>query len=584
MAYTREDWAAIQAGRQMAAAYQPGFNEAFPDRVPKPVVPGAMGDAGASAPVAAPRLSLLAPSAASVPMRQPLFNAQGQEVSAPGLSNAATVNEKLARMNPRAVMWRQRQLAKADAAMGGSEFKNQYLRNAMLRNDAALGIGPQLPGTRPGEKDNPNYVHIANPMGQAMDTDMAANYDAYDPGVRASMEQGMREVNREMSRLFASPDKGKWGSVEDLEKAVNSLESVKKWGGLLEGYVSDAARRNMSPQLKAQFDANDATVKSFYDWYAQNGYDAGTVDEALTGRDPYEVWTGDDPAAMAIKERFRSDAGAKKYEAIGDRVMPVGLTPDQQMQQTFSVEDKQMARIEQQAEQDKAAISAIDPERAKRMYFSRTTRRLEELAPGQRTPEQFDADLAVRNLAYKAAGVGKTSIRVPDGKGGYTMVDIDESQRGMYADLGNASFNRMKPEQQDAVVLEIITNETLAKGQIMSVEDRAAKAKAAVMAASMRQAYGLTGKDLQNPQPAQPPTQRAEPHNVPPARPVGTPAFDALPQPKRATIINAVTATLTSRTATPDEKAKARRLAAAYGLNADEMVREIEALQTTGTR
>lgn len=53
MALTIQDWAAIQAGRNMAEAYREPFAEAFPDRNPKPtsmalVPPGIRGEAGAA--------------------------------------------------------------------------------------------------------------------------------------------------------------------------------------------------------------------------------------------------------------------------------------------------------------------------------------------------------------------------------------------------------------------------------------------------------------------------------------------------------------------------------------------------------
>lgn len=50
MAYTKAEWAAIQAGKNMAEAYGPAFARAWPDRSPKPDTSGMRGEAGEPGP------------------------------------------------------------------------------------------------------------------------------------------------------------------------------------------------------------------------------------------------------------------------------------------------------------------------------------------------------------------------------------------------------------------------------------------------------------------------------------------------------------------------------------------------------
>lgn len=218
----------------------------------------------------------------------------------------------------------------------------QYVDQQVVQNEAAMGAAQ-------------HRVSLRNPIGATMDEQHDVDREYYAPGTRAVLEEARRKFKGEFATLMTGANKQAWATAEDYEGAVNGLESVRKYGPMIENYVQQLARAHTSPAMQAQFEATDANIKSYVQFQQKNG-DTRPADEIA---DDF-----DDPKA---REAWEADIGAVKYDPSpnGKGIVQRQPTPQQQASATLQFQmDADIAQVQAMGEQTDRWLAG-DPERAK---------------------------------------------------------------------------------------------------------------------------------------------------------------------------------------------------------------------------
>lgn len=222
--YTKAEWAAIQAGRAMAAAYQPGFNAAFPPRPVTTQPAGKRGDVGAPGQRGAPGATVYAATPTPVGSRTPVYT-----------RGARTTEEQLAMVqsgNPAAMSLQQYGRAASNLAKSRSQMKDRgdttfysgygedrfRLSNAIRAPDATGFVSD-------GGTDAPdaNFDRMAPYL--AKDTagrELAADYGVMVKGEKERLAAARSSLDISQ---FSSVDEARAALTKDAPMAVRGFSS-----------------------------------------------------------------------------------------------------------------------------------------------------------------------------------------------------------------------------------------------------------------------------------------------------------------------------------------------------------------------
>lgn len=310
--------------------------------------------AAPAATIAPAQIPVAAPPVAAQPVNG-LINMYGDNPSAPsnqhaleastltGMpsgTNSQQIAELLARMSP----------DRLNAAKYKYELRNMtpLQRRAELERvamDRALGVG------------GPGRVSVLNPTGPTLDDGADAvgaatqqDYAATSPEIQRLQSKARQSFLRELSDGLSTVDKSRFATIGDYDRWIQSLESVKNSGGLIEGTIFNASRRFLTPNMRAQFEANDQNAKSFMEWgqnQTNRDFNGDGAPDTFA-----EVWAAaneGDSAASQILDMWRGDPNAKKYEVgPNNQVMQARPSP-REIQKVNEDSVMQQARLQEQS-------------------------------------------------------------------------------------------------------------------------------------------------------------------------------------------------------------------------------------------
>jgi hypothetical protein len=355
------------------------------------------------------------------------------------LNNANVRNEQLAQMNAFNMTTSSQRSGQAN------QLRNRNYRR--MTPDQRAAQADQFAVTNAAISEiNPDAGHsisLKNAVGGTLDQQYNIDRQFYSPEARGVMTSARTQAKKEIADLLTGANKQAWKSIDDLEAAVNSLPSVKQYGPMVEDMVQGLIRDNSTPELKAQFQAEDANRDSFSKYFKRLNPTASDEELDAMYNDP------------EFKQTWEEDINAPKFDAIGKDIKQRMPTPDQQAQQQISTKLKADEAMIDAERQRSARALANDPTLAESYRTDPNTGQLVPKPPAPRTDADMTKDVETINAQLEKQGVNERAYTVPDGKGGTTIERKKLPEQDEIKNLGGVVWKSLSEKERSDKLIEI---------------------------------------------------------------------------------------------------------------------------------